>query len=246
MSTEVRERVSPLQVRGVSVTKLPFGLNAAELVAAFIGVVLIVWVMVYYFSSVRPEQDQLRTLDEQFAEQQKNIMAAARPTAEEPRSDDDAKKDALESLESFKSNHLKPFSSGRIDLIKEINALAKKNNIILTSGIDMGANAGESSAEDKSGEKKPDKKGNSLNKKTEEIFNVYPSVNFRFTVFGPYSNLRMFINELEHEKQFLVINLVNLTNQEAKTSGRRAARGEGGMAGIMLSIEMSAYFKPVA
>ena len=246
MSTQVRERVPGLQARPVSVTRLPFGLSAAELVAAAIAAVLILWVMVHYFSSLRPEQDQLRALEQQLAEQQKNIMAVTTPQDKESHSTDDLKKDALESLESFKNNHLKPFSSGRIDLIKEINALAKKNNVILTSGIDMGANAGESAAEDKTGEKKSDKKSSSRSKKTEEIFNVYPSVNFRFAVFGQYSNLRTFINELEHQKQFLVINSINLTNQEAKTSGRRAARAEGGMAGVMLSIEMSAYFKPVA
>ncbi len=245
MSTQVRE-ISSLQARPVSVTRLRFGLSAAELVAAAIGVVLIVWVIVYYFSSVRPQQDQLRSLEQQLAEQQKNIMSVTTPPDKESSSAEDMKKDALESLESFTHNHLKPFSSGRIDLIREINALAKKNNVILTSGIDMGANAGESNAEDKTGEKKTDKKSSSRSKKPEDIFNVYPSVNFRFTVFGQYSNLRTFINELEHEKQFLVINSIGLTNQEAKTSGRRAARGEGGMAGIMLSIEMSAYFKPAA
>jgi hypothetical protein len=246
VSTQVRERVSGLQVRPVGVRRLPFGLSAAELVATLIAVVLIVSAMVYYFSTLRPEQDKLHSLEQQAEDQQKSIMAAAKAPGDVPRNDDDVKKDALESLEAFKNNHLKSFSSGRIDLIKEINALAKKNNVILTSGIDMGARAGESSTEaDKSGEKRSDKKGSSRTKKTDDIINVYPNVNFRFTVFGQYANLRTFINELEHEKQFLVINSINLTNQEAKSSGRRG-RGEGGMGGIMLSIEMSAYFKPVA
>ena len=77
----------------------------------------------------------------------------------------------------------------------------------------------------------------------DDVLNAFPSVNFRFTVFGQYSNLRTFINELEREKQFILINSVNLTNQEAKTASRRG-KGTEGAGGIMLTIEMAAYFQP--
>ena len=73
---------------------------------------------------------------------------------------------------------------------------------------------------------------------------MFPSVSFRFTVFGQYSNVKTFINEVEREKQFVVINSVNFTNQEARAAGRRSRGGEGGASGIMLGIEMSAYFQP--
>ena len=81
-------------------------------------------------------------------------------------------------------------------------------------------------------------------KKADDLLNAFPSVGFRFTVFGQYANVRNFINELEREKQFVVIDSVNLTNQEARTSSRRARGGEGA-SGIMLTIEMSAYFQPM-
>lgn len=241
MSTHVRERVSRSEARSLGVTKIPFGLNTGEAIAALLGVVLLVWAVAYYFSSLRPEQDRLRTLEAELAEQQKNIIASSNPDATEAPIVDMAK-NALETLEAFKSSHLKPFSSGRIDLIKEINALAKKNTVALTSGIDMGSSVGESSGE---GEKTgaSEKKGASRRKKADEILSAIPSVTFRFTVFGQYSNLRTFINELEHEKQFLVINAINLMNQEARMASRRS-RGEG-MSGIMLTIEMSAYFQPM-
>jgi hypothetical protein len=148
---------------------------------------------------------------------------------------------ALESLEIFKGSDLKSFSSGRIALIKEINALAKKNNVTLTSGIDMGANLGDSDAE---ADQTNENKSTTRRKKTDELLNAFPSVGFRFTVFGQYSNVRTFISEIEREKQFVVINSLNLTNQEAKTASRRSRGGEG-TSGIMLTIEMSAYFQPM-
>ncbi|MEK6408768.1 MAG: hypothetical protein AABN34_17735 [Acidobacteriota bacterium] len=224
------------EVRSIKVTGIPFGLNPGEAIAALFAVVSLVLVLVYYFSSLKPEQDRLRILEAELSEQQKNIIASTGHVGEEATFLDTAKS-ALETLDAFKTSHLKPFSSGRISLIKEINALAKKNNVALTSGIDMGSSMGDSGGE---GEKST---GETKRKKADEMLSAIPSVAFRFTVFGPYSNVRTFINELEHDKQFVVINSVNLSNQDARATSRRS-RGEG-MSGIMLTIEMSAYFQPM-
>ena len=242
MSTQVRERVSRIEARSTRVSRIPLGLNAGEAIAALLAIALLVWLVVAYFTSLRPQQERLRALETELAEQQRSILAGSTPSGGDQPSPSDQARGAIESLETFKTGHLKHFSSGRIDLIKEINALAKKNNVALTSGIDMTANVIESGDANKSNGK-TDKKGASTRKKADEILNAFPSVNFGFTVFGQYANLRTFINEIEREKHFLVINSINLTNQEAKFSSRRS-RGEG-TSGIMLTIEMSAYFQPM-
>ena len=238
MSTQVRERVHRAEVRPFGVTRIPFGLNLGEAIAVLLGVALLVWAVVYYFSSLKPEQDRLRAVEAELDAQQRSIIAIAKPPGAETSEGEDPAKIALETLATFKSTYLKPFSSGRIALIKEINALAKKNNVTLTSGIDMGASAGEAE-----GDQATEKKSASKRKNAEELLNAFPSVTFRFTVFGQYPNLRAFISEVEREKQFVVINSVNLTNQEARAAGKRSRGGEG-TAGIMLTIEMSAYYQP--
>lgn len=244
MSTQVRERVSRSGVRSVRVNRLPFGLSIGEAIAVFLALVLLVSVITYYFSWLRPEQDRWLKLEAELREQQKSIIAVNNPTGPETPVVD-LTKTALETLETFKSSYLKPFSPGRIALIKEINALAKKNNVTLTSGIDMGSSLGESSSKGENTDPNA-KKNTSRRKKGDEILSAIPSVAFRFSAFGQYPNLRTFINELEHEKQFLVINSINLANQEARVASRRS-RGEGatGSAGIMLTIELSAYFQPM-
>ena len=240
MSTQVREQVQRSEVRQIGATRVPFGLNTGEVIAVLVAVGLLIWVVAYYFSSLKPEQDRLNTIEAELAAQQRNILATTKLSGNEaPVAEDEAKK-ALETLETFRGSHLKPFSSGRIALIKEINALAKKNNVSLTSGIDMGANSGEADAE---GEQANDKKNVSKRKKAEDLLNAYPSVSFRFTVFGQYPSVRTFISELERERQFVVIKSVNLTNQEARAASRRSRGGEGA-SGIMLTIEMIAYFQP--
>jgi len=240
LSTQVREGVSRAEVRPVGVARIPFGLSLGEAVAFLIAAAFLVIVVAQYFSSLKPEQNRLRALEAELDAQQRSIIANAKaPGTAEPNFVDEAKI-ALESLETFRGSQLKPFSSGRITLIREINALAKKNNVTLTSGIDMGADLGESeNASDKAAENKVTKR-----KKTDDLLSAFPSVGFRFTVFGQYTNVRTFINELERAKQFVVVNSVNLTNQEARTSSRRARGGEGA-SGIMLTIEMSAYFQPL-
>jgi Type II secretion system (T2SS), protein M subtype b len=240
VSTQVRERVVPVEARSVSAAKIPFGLNAGELIAAIVGIALLMWVAFYYFTSLKPEQNRLRALETDLAIQQKNILDNARPPGADKEKPVDMAKDAIESLEAFKNGHLKPFSSGRIDLIKEINALAKKHNVTLTSGIDMGASVAQPT--DKAGAK-PGKKDSSTRKMSDEISSAFPSVSFRFTVFGQYPQVRSFISDLEREKQFLVIDSINLSNQDARTSSKRG-RGEG-VSGIMLTIDMVAYFQPM-
>ena len=239
MSTQVRETIRRPDVRQIRVTRIPFGLSVGEAIATLVAVVVVLWTLSYYFTSLKPEQDRLRTIESQLDAQQQSIIKN-KPDAVNDAPVEDQAKTALESLETFKETHLKQFSSGRIALIQQINALAKKNSVSLTSGIDMGSAGGEADSE--TGEAK-EKKSVSRRKKTDDLLNAFPSVNFRFTVFGQYSNLRAFIGELEREKQFLVINSVNLTNQEAKTASRRA-KGTEGASGIMLTIEMVAYFRP--
>jgi len=220
---------------------MPFGISVGEGIAVLLALVLVVWVAVYYFSSLRPERDRLSTLNAEAAEQQRNIIANAAPRDSATAPVDTAKR-ALETLDTFKTSYLKPFSSGRIDLIKAINALAKKTNVTLASGIEMGLNLNEHTGEgDKSNP--GDKKNASKRKKADEIVSAIPSVAFHFTVFGQYASLRTFISELEREKQFVVITSINLTNQEGKTSGKRS-RGDA-TSGVLLALEMSAYFQPM-
>lgn len=241
MSTQVRERLARSEVRPAVATRIPLGLSVGEAIAILLAVVVLVFAIAQYFSSLSPEQDRLRAIEAELEAQQRSIIANAKPPGTEEASPEDQAKVALETLESFTGLHLRPFTSGRITLIKGINALAKKNNVTLTSGIDMGASRAAADAET---DQASETGGTTRRKKADDLLNAFPSVEFRFTVFGQYANVRTFINDVEREKQFVVINSLNLTNQEARTASRRSRGGEGS-SGIMLTIEMSAYFQPM-
>jgi hypothetical protein len=84
-------------------------------------------------------------------------------------------------------------------------------------------------------------KSGSKAKSLEQTADVFPRLDIHFSVFGQLDNLRTFINEIERNNHFVIIDTINLTSVEAD-EGRRGARSQGG-AGISLSINMSAYFQ---
>jgi Tfp pilus assembly protein PilO len=215
---------------------LPFGLTGVEIVAAFITLACVAIALTYYWTSLRPEQARLRQLERQLEEQQRDLVPIT-PGVASTVSPSDAARDALESLERFKTVHLRAMRSGEIQLLRDLNAMAKKNGVQLTSGIDTTPRMPGQIEEDTSGAKKTQKQ-----RKPEEILNMFPTLAARLSVAGEYTNLRSFISELESSKQFLVVKTISIINQEGKTTGRN--RRSEATGGLVLSIEMTAYFHP--
>ncbi|HKP85693.1 MAG TPA: hypothetical protein VJZ26_06340 [Blastocatellia bacterium] len=236
MSSRVQERVSRFEVRKVRGAQLPFGLRAGEIVAASLALLFFIVVVVYYFTSLVPEQSRLSSLESELAKLKGEISVGKTPEANGPATAASVR-DALDSLQTFKTEYLRPLTSGRIDLINQINALAKKDGVALMSGIDMPLQKAVQADEEAANKRK----------KAEDLFNVYPHMDMHFTVFGQYENLRSFLNDLERVKQFMVIRSIGILSQEEKTGGggggRHGSRGEG-VSGLALTIDASAYFQP--
>ena len=132
---QVRERLSRLDVGSSRAKTLPFGLTGVEIVAAFIAVAVLAIAVTYYSTSLRTEQARLRQVEQQLADQERDIDPGTGELSSAA-SPGDLAREALESLERFKTGHLKPRRSGEIELLNGLNALAKKTGVQLTSGID--------------------------------------------------------------------------------------------------------------
>lgn len=228
MSTHVRERVSRVEVKPIKLPARPFGLSPAELLSAAAVLLFFVLVMVYYFTTVGPEQDRVRQLKAQRDEQQAIINKSFENNGPAVNPAQDAARQALDSLNAFKGSHLtaKTRAKGEAELFKEINALAKKNNVQLMTGIEVRHNIEQSGSRSKRGEKSLD---------------VFPKLEINFSVFGQLENLRKLINELEKNNHFLVIQTLTLTSIDAE-EGRRGARVQNS-SGISMAVSMAAYFQ---
>jgi hypothetical protein len=230
MSSQVRERVSRVEARSAARIAGPFGLSPKEIVAAALSILFFVVVVVYYFTSLRPEQARLRVLEQRLREQE--VIVSSDPGSGTSATVDTGKV-ALSTLEAFKTERLRPLSPGRIALQNDLNALIKKNSLQLTSSIESHVDTVKEEADLTAARRR----------KLEDMLSVFPRQNIHFTVFGQYPNLREFLSDLEHNKQFLVIKSINFTTQEDKSEGGGRAQ-RAASAGIMLTVELTAYFQP--
>jgi hypothetical protein len=233
MVTNVKEQTVKTQKLSSTSSK-PFGLSYPELISAVVVLLFTIFVLTYYFTTLGPLQSEVNNLQKQLEllnKTEKELIAANQNPVEQQ---SDLGKAALDSLEEFKSSRLKPLRVGRITLINEINALSKKHGVQLTSGIEMNLDTAEAKAAD-------DKKSKE-SKNTGNLLSVFPNLKTRFTVAGDYAKLRAFISELEANKQFLTIDGLSLT--AIRDSGGDRTRRRNVVAGIGLSIELTAFFYP--
>jgi hypothetical protein len=233
VSSQVKERVNQQPMKAVSRTGT---LNRVEIAAAAVALCAFILAISYYFAALGPEKERLHRLQEQFAEDQRLLLKATTAVSEVEKSPVDLARQAKDSLEEFKTRWLKPQAQGRIAVINEINELAKKNGVRLTSGIEMHLSK-------EGDEKKPSKQRNA-----DAAVDAYPKLHTQFTVFGQYASLRRFISELEHSRQFLVIESIQLSSVEQVQRGARtvatAGQAPGAGSGVSLSIGLSTYFQP--
>jgi hypothetical protein len=233
MVTHVKEQPVKAQKLPFASSK-PFGLSYPELISAAVVLLFTVFVLTYYFTTLGPAQSELKNLQNQLDGLKKTEALMTADLLKPVEQQTDVGKTALDSLEYFKSSRLKPLKVGRITLINDINALAKKNGVQLTSGIDMNLDNTDMEVEE---EKKSDKK-----KSSGKFLSVFPNVKTRFTVAGDYVKLRAFISELESNKQFITIDALNLA--AIREGGGERSRKRNVVSGIGLSIEMTAFFYP--
>lgn len=235
MSSQVRERVSMGAVRKRYARKL-LGLNAVEIIAILVTAAFCGVALYYYLTTLGPEQRRLQDFETRLNTLETDLIKKRAEKNQPPQTS--VLKDALDSLATFKERYLKTVSQGEIALYRDINALAGKHQVQITSSIEMKRENQEADSE-KSGAKK-----NEAKSRTDPLSVVYPQSTINFTVAGQYASLRAFLNELEHNKQFIIIRSVGLTKvEQLEEGGGRRGRGAQGGA-IALSIEMSAYFQP--
>lgn len=237
MAIQVKERTVSAKPTPRRQSARPFGLSYAELIALVVVTLFGVSTLIYYLTTISPLRSDLSGLKTQLDGLKKTEADMIARSKQKPEQQIDMGKAALASLEDFKSSRLKPLTVGRIALINDINALAKKHNVQLSSGIDMNLDRGESQTE-------TDQKGGKV-KRSEKLLSVFPNLKLRFTVAGDYGKLRAFISELETNKQFTTIDSLSLIAIRDTQGGEgRNRRRAATLSGIGLSIEMTAFFYP--
>ena len=144
-----------------------------------------------------------------------------------------------QSLDEFENNQLLGADRGRMGLYDSLNVLMRKNGLRNTSGPTYTPLEPSDSKAGTSATRSANAKWQSL----------YPGIAISVTVEGQYQNLRRFIRDLETNKQFTIINSVELersteTNNSLPTEGEPTSGGRGSL--VSLRLELATYFQRAA
>jgi Tfp pilus assembly protein PilO len=141
-----------------------------------------------------------------------------------------------QSLDEFESDHLLGPDTGRMALYDSLNVLIRKNGLRNTSGPTYTSLESSNSKASSTGSRSANTKWQS----------VYPGIAISVTVEGQYQNLRRFIHDLETNKQFIIINSVEL-ERSTETNNLLPAEGEPAtgarVSPVSLRLEMTTYFQ---
>jgi len=210
-------------------------LGPAELIAlAGSGLILVLVVVsyLYFLVPARTRLEGLKLERSRLQSQLQNSQAGLR----QGQSTEATVQNITQSLDGFESRRLLSSDSGRMGLYDGLNQLIRKNGLRNTSGptyIPL----------DPAGQKPGATGAKSGSSKWQSI---YPGIAISLTVEGQYQSLRRFIRELETNKQFIIINSVEL---EGTTETGSLPPAEGSPAGstrgtpVSLRLEMATYFR---
>ncbi|MGH9429716.1 MAG: GspMb/PilO family protein [Terriglobia bacterium] len=210
-------------------------IGPAEIIGLAGSAVILLLVIVSYLYFLVPARSRLDALQSERARLQTQLRSSQEVVVK-GRSTEATVLNITKSLEDFESKKLASANSGRMSLYDNLNLLIRKNGLRNTSGPTYTPlePAGSKSATG----------ARSANTKWQSI---YPGIAISVTVEGQYPNLRRFIQDLETNRQFVIINSVELERATETSSSPPSGEGEpsGSPRGALVSLrlEMATYFQ---
>lgn len=210
-------------------------LGTAELIGLAGSILVLVVMIVSYFYFLLPVRSRLENLKLERSRLQSQLVNS-REVVRHEQSTDATVHNITKSLGDFENDRLIAINVGRMNLYDSLNQLMHKNGLRNTSGPTYTPLEPKGLKPGASGSKSANTKWQS----------VYPGLAISVTVEGQYQNLRRFVRDIEANRQFVIINSVELerateTNAEPPIEGDPA--GGSSAALVSLRLEMATYFQ---
>lgn len=210
-------------------------LGPAEIIGLAGSAVILLLVIVSYLYFLVPAHSRLDSLQSERSRLQTQLRTS-QDLVVQGRSTEATVRNIAQSLEDFESKKLAGANSGRMGLYDSLNLLIRKNGLRNTSGPTYTPLEPAWSKAGATGTRSANTKWQS----------IYPGIAISVTVEGQYSNLRRFIQDIETNRQFVIINSVEL-ERATETNSSPSAEGEptGTPRGVLVSLrlEMATYFQ---
>jgi Tfp pilus assembly protein PilO len=210
-------------------------LGPAELIALAGSGLILVLVIVSYLYFLAPARSRVEALKLERARLQSQLQNS-QTLVRQGQTTEATVQTITQSLDGFESKRLVSSDPGRMGLYGSLNQLIKKNGLRNTSGPTY-------TPLDPAGQKAGSSGAKTASAKWQSI---YPGIAISLTVEGQYQNLRRFVRDLETDKQFIIINSVELESATDNTSptpveGSPATSSRGQL--VSLRLEMATYFQ---
>jgi Tfp pilus assembly protein PilO len=228
-----------------------------EFVALALSALLLLAAVMAYLFLLVPARSRTAALETERGDLQR-LLQSQQTDISGSKNTEQRVSDIISSLERFEIEHLGQASSGTKTVVEELNRLILKNNLRISGGVNFrqlqeavpGADGTTPRA------RRPSSSGDETGQRVEQ--SVFPGIGVALTVEGTYPNLRRFIRDIEADRQFVVINSVELegvTDSNAAESPAAPGAQPGAAAQpqttsrsalVSLRLDMAAYFRRAA
>lgn len=209
-------------------------LGTAEVIGLAGSLLILLLVVVSYLYFLVPARSRLSAREAERSQLQTQLRIS-QDAVSEGQTTEARVLDITQSLDDFEGK-LAGANSGRMGLYDSLNSLIRKNGLRNTSGPTYTPLEQAGSKAGATGTKSASTKWQS----------IYPGIAISVTVEGQYQNLRRFIQDIETNRQFVIINGVELersTETNALPSAEGEPTGAARPALVSLRLEMATYFQ---
>jgi Tfp pilus assembly protein PilO len=225
-----------------------------EFVALSVAALLLLTAVLAYLFLLVPQRSRNASLEAERADLQR-LLASQQSNIGESRNTQQRVSEILSSLGRFEVDHLGLAGSGTKTVIEELNRLIIKDGLRISGGVQFTQLQEVAPGAD-------ERKRRNTSEETAQrvVQSVFPGIGVTLTVEGTYTNLRRFIRDIEADRQFVVINAVELegvtdSNAAQQTAPQAVAPETPGAqvqpqiqtpsrgALVSLRLDMAAYFR---
>jgi Tfp pilus assembly protein PilO len=225
-----------------------------EFVALALAALLLMSAVLAYLFLLVPQKSRTQSLEAERQDLQR-LLASQQTSLGAGKDTQQRVSDILSSLERFEVDHLGQASSGTKTVVEELNRLIIKDGLRISGGVTFTQlQEAAPGADDR--QQTPRRSSTGEENGQRIVQSIFPGIGVTLTVEGTYTNMRRFIRDIEADRQFVVINTVELegvtdTNSSQMTAPESpvvAPQPQAPSRGALVSLrlDMAAYFRRTA
>jgi Tfp pilus assembly protein PilO len=195
-------------------------LGVPEVAALGVAALLLMTAVLSYLFLLAPQRSRAASLEAERDELQRRLQTQ-QASLGEGQSTQQRVGEILSSLDRFEIDNLGQASSGTKTVVEEMNRLILKNGLRISGGVSFTQLQEVAPGAEQSRQPRRDEKEQRV------VQSVFPGIGVTLTVEGTYPNMRRFIRDIESDRQFVVVDAVELegvTDSNASSTAAAAAR----------------------